>query len=156
MHRIRDFDANSHVIFVFFRYQSRKDPDYVEYTQFCDEVESIFTFKELEKAPLQEVVPFKPPEEWKQNAFKDAEEQQTFENAMYKIAEKVRCLSPLLSIFFFLSLSLLRYDIPCFYFSRIICVTINLYVCAYSLQIPVKKCKNLVHVQISYRTSNFK
>lgn len=72
------------------RYQSRKDPDYVEYTQFCDEVESIFTFKELEKAPLQEVVPFKPPEEWKQNAFKDAEEQQTFENAMYKIAEKVR------------------------------------------------------------------
>lgn len=107
MHRIRDFDANSHVIFVFFRYQSRKDPDYVEYTQFCDEVESIFTFKELEKAPLQEVVPFKPPEEWKQNAFKDAEEQQTFENAMYKIAEKVRCLSPLLSIFFFsLSLSL--------------------------------------------------
>lgn len=106
MHRIRDFDANSHVIFVFFRYQSRKDPDYVEYTQFCDEVESIFTFKELEKAPLQEVVPFKPPEEWKQNAFKDAEEQQTFENAMYKIAEKVRCLYPLFSIFFFLSLSL--------------------------------------------------
>lgn len=156
MHRIRDFDANSHVIFVFFRYQSRKDPDYVEYTQFCDEVESIFTFKELEKAPLQEVVPFKPPEEWKQNAFKDAEEQQTFENAMYKIAEKVRCLSPLLSIFFFLSLSLFRYDILCFYFSWIICVTINLYVRAYSLQIPVKKCKNLVYVQISYRTSNFK
>lgn len=156
MHRIRDFDANSHVIFVFFRYQSRKDPDYVEYTQFCDEVESIFTFKELEKAPLQEVVPFKPPEEWKQNAFKDAEEQQTFENAMYKIAEKVRCLSPLLSIFFFLSLFSLRYDILCFYFSWIICVTINLYVRAYSLQIPVKKCKNLVYVQISYRTSNFK
>lgn len=154
MHRIRDFDANSHVIFVFFRYQSRKDPDYVEYTQFCDEVESIFTFKELEKAPLQEVVPFKPPEEWKQNAFKDAEEQQTFENAMYKIAEKVRCLSPLFSIFFFLSL--FRYDILCFYFSWIICVTINLYVRAYSLQIPVKKCKNLVYVQISYRTSNFK
>lgn len=154
MHRIRDFDANSHVIFVFFRYQSRKDPDYVEYTQFCDEVESIFTFKELEKAPLQEVVPFKPPEEWKQNAFKDAEEQQTFENAMYKIAEKVRCLSPLLSIFFFLSL--FRYDILCFYFSWIICVTINLCVRAYSLQIPVKKCKNLVYVQISYRTSNFK
>lgn len=154
MHRIRDFDANSHVIFVFFRYQSRKDPDYVEYTQFCDEVESIFTFKELEKAPLQEVVPFKPPEEWKQNAFKDAEEQQTFENAMYKIAEKVRCLSPLLSIFFFLSL--FRYDILCFHFSWIICVTINLYVRAYSLQIPVKKCKNLVYVQISYRTSNFK
>lgn len=150
MHRIRVLDSNSHVLFVFFRYQSRKDPDYVEYTQFCDEVESIFTFKELEKAPLQEVVPFKPPEEWKQNAFKNAEEQQTFENAMYKIAEKVWCLSPLLS------LSPLRYDIPCFYFSNIICVTINLYVCAYSLQIPVKKCKNLVHVQISYRTSNFK
>lgn len=98
MHRIRVLDSNSHVLFVFFRYQSRKDPDYVEYTQFCDEVESIFTFKELEKAPLQEVVPFKPPEEWKQNAFKNAEEQQTFENAMYKIAEKVRCLSPLLSL----------------------------------------------------------
>lgn len=111
---------------MFFRYQSRKDPDYLEYTQFCDEVESIFTFKELEKAPLQEVVPFKPPEEWKQNAFKDAEEQQTFENAMYKIAEKVWyfSLSPHLSIF----LSLLGYDIhvPCFYFPRIICVTTNL------------------------------
>ena len=62
----------------------------MEYTQFCDEVESIFTFKELEKAPLQEVTPFKPPEEWKLNAFKDAEEQQTFENAMHKIAEKVK------------------------------------------------------------------
>ena len=65
---------------------------------FCDEVESIFTFKELEKAPLQEVTPFKPPEEWKLNAFKDAEEQQTFENAMHKIAEKVKFPIPLLSL----------------------------------------------------------
>lgn len=94
---------------MFFRYQSRKDPDYLEYTQFCDEVESIFTFKELEKAPLQEVVPFKPPEEWKQNAFKDAEEQQTFENAMYKIAEKVWyfSLSLLISPSFYLFLDMI-------------------------------------------------
>lgn len=109
MHRIIIFHFNSHIIFVFFRYQSRKDPDYLEYTQFCDEVESIFTFKELEKAPLQEVVPFKPPEEWKQNAFKDAEEQQTFENAMYKIAEKVwyLSLSLLISPSFYLSLDMI-------------------------------------------------
>lgn len=79
----------------------------MEYTQFCDEVESIFTFKELEKAPLQEVTPFKPPEEWKLNAFKDAEEQQTFENAMHKIAEKVKFPFPSLpfSLPFSLSLS---------------------------------------------------
>lgn len=61
----------------------------MEYTQFCDEVESIFTFKELEKAPLQEVIPFKPPEEWTLNSFKSAEEEQKFHAAMHKIAEKV-------------------------------------------------------------------
>jgi hypothetical protein len=52
-------------------------------------VESIFTFKELEKAPLQEVIPFKPPEEWKLNAFQSTEEEQKFHAAMHKIAEKV-------------------------------------------------------------------
>ena len=37
------------------KYLSPGNPDFVDYLKFCDDVESIFTFKELEKAPLQEV-----------------------------------------------------------------------------------------------------
>ncbi|KAK3583614.1 hypothetical protein CHS0354_039437 [Potamilus streckersoni] len=71
------------------RYQSAKDNDYVDYLKFCDEIESIFTTKELEKAPLQDVVQFKPPEEWTLNKL-DEESRQKFTDCMKRIAEKVR------------------------------------------------------------------
>ena len=71
------------------KYQSQGYPDFVDYLKFCDDVESIFTFKELEKAPLQEVTQFKPPEEWELNKLEPAAEQQ-FAVCMDGIAEKVR------------------------------------------------------------------
>ena len=55
---------------------------------FCDEVESIFTRKELEKAPLHDVVQFKAPEAWSLNTLGDQEEMK-FECSMNRIAEKV-------------------------------------------------------------------
>ena len=75
-----------------YRYQSQGYPDFVDYLKFCDDVESIFTFKELEKAPLQEVTQFKPPEEWELNKLEPAAEQQ-FAVCMDGIAEKVRAMS---------------------------------------------------------------
>lgn len=59
--------------------------------KFCDDVESIFTFKELEKAPLQEVVQFKPPEEWELNKL-EPEAESMFSMCMDRISEKVRRL----------------------------------------------------------------
>lgn len=71
------------------RYQTPNDPDYVEYLKFSDEVESIFTLKNLEKQPLKEVVQFKPPEEWELNNLSQDGELK-FMMCMNKIAEKVR------------------------------------------------------------------
>jgi len=71
------------------RYQSVQDRDYVDYLKFCDEVESIFTTKELEKQPLQEVVQFKPPEEWEMNKLSNDQEAQ-FVACMDRLSEKVR------------------------------------------------------------------
>lgn len=71
------------------KYLSPGYPDYVDYVKFSDDVESIFTFKELEKAPLQNVVQFKPPEEWELNKLEPEAESQ-FSMCMDKIAEKVR------------------------------------------------------------------
>ncbi|CAG2250812.1 unnamed protein product [Mytilus edulis] len=71
------------------KYQSQGYPDFVDYVKFCDDVESIFTFKELEKAPLQEVVQFKPPEEWELNKL-EPEAESMFSMCMDRISEKVR------------------------------------------------------------------
>lgn len=76
------------MLFSFFRYLSPGYPDYVDYVKFSDDVESIFTFKELEKAPLQEVIQFKPPEEWELNKLEPEAESQ-FSRCMDSIAEKV-------------------------------------------------------------------
>jgi len=71
------------------RYQSAYRPDYVDYLPFCDEMESIFTTKGLEKAPMENVVPFKPQEEWEMNNL-DPESEEKFYECMEKIKEKVR------------------------------------------------------------------
>ncbi|KAK7111168.1 uncharacterized protein [Littorina saxatilis] len=70
------------------KYQS-VDPNYIEYKRFCDEVESIFATKHLEKMPLEEVGLFKPPTEWELNAL-SPENNEKFMHCMTKIKEKVR------------------------------------------------------------------
>ena len=74
-------------LFVIFRYQSAQ-PDFVDYLKFCDEVESIFTTKELEKTPLEEVIQFRAPEEWEMNKLPEAQEER-FMTCMNRLAEKV-------------------------------------------------------------------
>lgn len=71
------------------RYQSAADPEYIDYKRFCDEVESIFTTKHLEKMPLEEVQQFQPPVEWELNSL-SAENNEKFMRCMTKIKEKVR------------------------------------------------------------------
>ncbi|XP_071105662.1 EF-hand calcium-binding domain-containing protein 6-like [Haliotis cracherodii] len=71
------------------KYESRRDPDYIDYLAFSDELESIFTVKDLEKAPLQETVQFQPPVEWELNVL-PADSEAKFQACMAKIAEKVR------------------------------------------------------------------
>lgn len=70
-------------------YQAVGEPDYVDYVCFCDAVESIFTIKNLEKAPLLEVKQFKPSEEWKQNNL-TPEMENLVTKCMERLAEKVR------------------------------------------------------------------
>ena len=70
-------------------YRSPGKPDFVEYQQFSDDVESIFTTKNLEKAPLLDVEQFQPPEEWQQNQLEpDMEDMVT--KCMERLAEQVR------------------------------------------------------------------
>ncbi|CAH1794695.1 unnamed protein product [Owenia fusiformis] len=71
------------------RYQSQGDSDYVEYLRFSDEIESIFTTKNLEKAPLLTVEQFKPPVEWEQNNL-DPDAEELISSCMRRIGEKVR------------------------------------------------------------------
>lgn len=71
------------------KYQSAADPDYVDYRRFCDEIESIFTTKHLEKTPLEQVDQFKPPDEWELNALQP-DQAEKFMRCMTKIKEKVR------------------------------------------------------------------
>ena len=56
--------------------------------RFSDEIESIFTTKELEKAPLLHVEQFEPPVDWERNQLTD-EEAESCLNALARIAEKV-------------------------------------------------------------------
>jgi hypothetical protein len=70
------------------RYQSREDVDYVDYLQFSDEVESIFTTKDLEKMPLLEVTQFKPPVEWELISL-DPDAEGKFKACMLRLTEKV-------------------------------------------------------------------
>ena len=71
------------------RYQSAKDPSYVDYMQFSDEVESIFTRKDLEKTPTADVQQFIPPVEVNMNVL-SPEEEQILQKTMHRLAERVR------------------------------------------------------------------
>lgn len=56
--------------------------------RFSDEVESIFTTKELEKAPLLDVEQFKPPVDWQMNTMSSGDGEICIE-ALKRLAEKV-------------------------------------------------------------------
>ena len=71
------------------RYQSAKDPSYVDYMRFSDEVESIFTRKDLEKTPTADVQQFIPPVEVNMNVL-SPEEEQILQKTMHRLAERVR------------------------------------------------------------------
>ncbi|KAK2184430.1 hypothetical protein NP493_266g02009 [Ridgeia piscesae] len=63
--------------------------DKVDYMSFTTDVESVFTVKEMEKAPLLEPERFKPPDDWSENQLsKDYEGYAR--NALNKMAERVR------------------------------------------------------------------
>jgi len=70
-------------------YTSPSDPDYVEYYRFCDDVESAFTQKGLEKNPTAVPVRFKPDNQFCHNKIsKEAED--LLENVMQRLAGRVR------------------------------------------------------------------
>ncbi|XP_033106808.1 uncharacterized protein LOC117108769 [Anneissia japonica] len=70
-------------------YECPANPDYVQYLLFCDEVESIFTLKHLEKTPLVTPMQFKPPVEVDQNVLSEEAEAMLM-RTMRRLAEKVR------------------------------------------------------------------
>ena len=56
--------------------------------QFSDEIEAIFTVKELEKMPTVEVKLYVPPEEVDLHQF-SVEEEQILQKCMHRLAERV-------------------------------------------------------------------
>ena len=77
-----------HTLFLH-RYQSSKNPCFVDYVQFSDDVESIFTYKNLEKVPTVNVQQFIPPIEVSLNILSPEEEQMLLKT-MHRLAERVR------------------------------------------------------------------
>lgn len=70
-------------------FESPKDPGYVEYMQFNDEIESIFTVKNLEKAPLSTPQQYLVPAEITQNILSN-DDGLVYKRTMEKLSEKVR------------------------------------------------------------------
>ena len=64
-------------------------PDHVDWVRFSDEIESIFTTKQLEKAPLLEVEQFKPCVDWQMNKMNEQDEE-IATGALKRLAEKVK------------------------------------------------------------------
>lgn len=71
------------------KYQSPTHCQSIDYKKFCEEVESIFTIRHLEKNPLRHIYQFQPEEECRLNALSE-EEQVLLQQAMQRIAERVR------------------------------------------------------------------
>ena len=69
-------------------FESPKDPQYVEYVVFCDLIESVFTLKNLEKAPQVTPVQYQPPVEVDQNVL-SPEADAILQPTMQRLAEKV-------------------------------------------------------------------
>lgn len=63
----------------------------MDWVRFSDDVESIFTTKDLEKAPLLEIDQLRPPVDWQMNQM-DEEETALCMGALKRLAEKVQIL----------------------------------------------------------------
>ena len=76
---------------LFFSYKSPGDPEYVEYTKFSDDIEAIFTIKELEKMPLRYVEQFQldAAEKVKDPLIMTDEMKKCLDVCMHRVAEKV-------------------------------------------------------------------
>ena len=61
----------------------------MDYMRFSDEVESIFTRKDLEKTPTADVQQFVPPVEVNMNVL-SPEEEQILQKTMHRLAEWIR------------------------------------------------------------------
>ncbi|XP_071808477.1 uncharacterized protein [Asterias amurensis] len=70
-------------------YEYPPDVAYVQYEPFCDEIESIFTLKHLEKAPQVKPVQFKPPVEVDLNIL-DKDSEIILQRTLARLAEQVR------------------------------------------------------------------
>lgn len=71
------------------RYTAVGYPDYVQYTAFVEEIESIFTLRDLEKAPEVVPIPFQPQPE-NEYCKLSSEEEQALELVMHRLADRVR------------------------------------------------------------------
>jgi len=70
-------------------FKSGRDPGFIDYMAFSDEVETVFTVKNLEKNPIVTPIQFKPAEEWEQNVLSEDAEI-VYNLAMSRVAEHVR------------------------------------------------------------------
>ena len=77
------------LFFLLRSFQSGCDPQYVDWVRFSDEIESIFTTKNLEKAPLMDAKQFRSDEEWTTNML-DENSDSLFSACVERIATKVR------------------------------------------------------------------
>lgn len=71
------------------RYSAVGYPDYVNYTAFVEDIESIFTLNNLEKMPLVVPIQFRPNQESDGNKLSN-EEEQVLELVMHRLADRVR------------------------------------------------------------------
>ena len=72
-----------------FRYRSAKDPSQVDYMRFSDEIESVFTRKNLEKMPTAEMMQYMPPMNM---SVLSPDEEQTLQKTVHRLAERVSML----------------------------------------------------------------
>ena len=71
-------------------FHSQTHPGFIEYLAFSNEIESIFTLKNLEKRPLVTPVQYNPPVEWQQNNLSKPEEQEIFKESMNRLGDYIR------------------------------------------------------------------
>ena len=80
-----------------YSYEYPPDVAYVQYEPFCDEIESIFTLKHLEKAPQVKPVQFKPPVEVDLNIL-DKDSEIILQRTLARLAEQVNTLEGIIIV----------------------------------------------------------
>ena len=78
--------------YIFSSYQVYGEPDFVAYTRFSDEIESVFTTKHLEKAPLQDVPQFQAAANSEENYLNEGAHAM-LDRVLQRIADRVRSLN---------------------------------------------------------------